>query len=385
MRIAFNGSFWPMETTGSGQYLRQLVPALWQLAPSEEYILFVPRYVSPRAPVVPPWLVVEVVPTPWDHMHPNLAKLWFEQVAFPRACRKAAVDLAHVPYFAPPLSPSVPTVTTVHDLIPMLLPAYRGSPLVRGYTRLAARAARRAPMVLTDSLASARDIERLLDIPSSRVRAIYLAAGPTYRPMSPDEWQPTLARLGIPTPYVLYLGGLDVRKNVTNLLRAWWLVREPLADITLVIAGRLPDQDTPFTPDPRRIAAELGIEDVVHYTGWVAEEDKPALYAGALAFAFPSHYEGFGLPVLESLACGTPAVVGGGSSLEEIVGPGGLIVPPHDIDALARALVELTRRPDRRAEFARRGLEHASTFAWEETARRTWQAYHEVLERGNRP
>lgn len=374
-----------METTGSGQYLRQLVPALWELAPSEQYILFVPRYASPRAPDVPPWLAVEVLPTPWDRVHPNLAKLWFEQVAFPRACRKAAVDLAHVPYFAPPLSPGVPTVTTVHDLIPMLLPAYRGSPLVRGYTRLVARAARRAPLLLTDSLASARDIERLLHIPQDRVRAIYLATGPAYRPLSLDEWQPTLARLGVPTPYVLYLGGLDVRKNVTGLLHAWAHAREALTGVRLVIAGGLPARDTPFTPDPRRIAAELGLEQIVHYTGWVAEEDKPALYAGALAFVFPSHYEGFGLPVLEALACGTPAIVGGGSSLDEIVGPGGLIVPPQDVGALAGALVELAQQPARRAELARRGLEHARRFSWKETARQTWQAYCEVLERGNRP
>jgi len=117
------------------------------------------------------------------------------------------------------------------------------------------------------------------------------------------------------------------------------------------------------------------LEDVVCYTGWVDEADKPALYAGATAFVFPSHYEGFGLPVLEAIACGTPAIVGAGSSLEEITGPGGLVVPPTDVEALADAMVRMVNDAALRGQLAEQGLVHARGFSWDRAARETLEAY----------
>jgi len=307
--------------------------------------------------------------------------VWFEQAAFPRACRRLDADLAHVPYLAPPLRAPAPVVVTVHDLIPIVLPEYRGTALVRLYMRLASAGTRRAALVLTDSHASARDIERVLGVPAERIRVIYLAAHPRYRPQTPAECRPVIERLALPSRYILYLGGFDRRKNVPALLRAMVRARFLLEGARLVVAGRLPERDTPFTPDPRRIVRELGIEDVVQFLGHVAEEDKPALYAGALAFVFPSRYEGFGLPPLEAISCGTPAIVGQGSSLEEVVGPGGIAVPGHDIEALAEALVTLATDGRRRAQLSRAGLRHAAQFSWERAARETLQTYRDVAGR----
>jgi len=273
----------------------------------------------------------------------------------------------------------VPVIVTIHDLIPLLLPEYRGAAQHRLYTRLVSAGARRAALVLTDSHASAGDIQRLLGIPAERVRVIPLAVHPRYRPQTPAECRPVVERLELPSRYVLYLGGFDRRKNVPLLLRAMVRARFRLEGARLAIGGMLPERDTAFSPDPRRIAHELGIEDVVQFLGRVSEEDKPALYAGALAFAFPSRYEGFGLPPLEAISCGTPAIVGRGSSLEEVVGPGGISVPVDDAEVLAEALVSLTTNGRRRAELSRAGLRHAAQFSWERAARETLRAYHDAV------
>ena len=191
----------------------------------------------------------------------------------------------------------------------------------------------------------------------------------------------------MPSCYFLYLGGFDRRKNLAVLLEAFALARKRpplntsggrLNGVSLVIAGRLPQRDSAFAPDPRPIAQRLGLGEGVQYTDWVAEEDKPALYAGAVAFLFPSSYEGFGLPVLEAISCGTPAIVGGGSSLEEVAGPGGLVVPPGDASALAAAMVRLVEEPALREELSAKGLEHARGFSWLQTARQTLAAYREA-------
>jgi len=379
MRVAVNSTFWGLEGTGSGQYLHNLLPHLLNLDPSTSYVLLHPRGRDVRAVAPDPW-EARALPTPFDRRSENMAKLWFEQVAFPRACRAVGADVAHVPYFAPPLVPSVPTVVTIHDLIPLILPAYRRGALVRAYTWLVSWAARRDHLVLTDSAASARDIERLLHIRRERVRVVYLAADRAYHPKTAEECASVRRRLGLPETYLLYLGGFDLRKNVPQLLEAYALAGDRLHGLPLVIAGRLPKRDTPFAPDPRHIIARLGLEGRVHLPGWVAEADKPALYSSAVAFCFPSTYEGFGLPVLEAISCGTPAIVASGSSLEEVAGPGALVVPPGDVRALAEALIRVTTDARLRDTLSSAGLEHSARFSWQRTAAQTLAAYEQALQ-----
>jgi glycosyltransferase involved in cell wall biosynthesis len=247
--------------------------------------------------------------------------------------------------------------------------------------RLVSRAAHRADLIITDSHASARDIQRLLGIPETRIRVIYLAASEIYRPLPEAEREPVLARYGIGFPYLLYLGGFDCRKNVLDIVRAYAQVSDTLDDVRLVIAGRLPHTDSAFAPDPRRVSDELGLGERVHYAGWIAEEAKPALYSGALAFCFPSRYEGFGLPVLEAIACGTPAIIGSGSSLEEVGGAAALSVPPGDIDRLSEAMQQLVEDARLHERLSKAGLAHASRFSWKKTARKTRRVYEEVVGR----
>jgi len=306
-----------------------------------------------------------------------LGKVWFEQVAFPRACRRLKADVAHVPYWASPFFPSVPTVVTIHDLIPLLLPEYRGGPLVRLSTALVSATARRATLVLTDSQASRRDIVAHLGLPHERVRVVYLAADERYTPAAAPEDDEVRARYGLPKRYVLYLGGFDVRKNVATALAAYHRAAPFIGEeCPLVVAGQLPERDTPFTPDPRRLAREWAVEPFVRFIGFVEEADKPALYRGAVAFIFPSRYEGFGLPPLEALACGTPVVGSNAASLPEIVGDAGMLFPPDDAHGMATALARLVTSENFRAELSRRALTQAARFSWERTARETLAAYH---------
>ncbi|MBC8264411.1 MAG: glycosyltransferase family 4 protein [Anaerolineales bacterium] len=422
MRIGVNGFFLGQPTTGSGQYTENLLRELLRLDTENQYVLFSPSFqwsqvsllnvagslfggydnefkgftefampnsVNPRNSMsycgkqlepVSKELDAHVLTTPFDSRSRNLAKLWFEQVSFPRACRRLDIDLAHVPYFASPLFPTAPTVVTVHDLIPLILPAYRGSLLVRLYTRLVAAAARKAEAIITVSQASERDIVRRLHIPPERIHVTYEAAGEAFRPVE-DEAQLIAIRrkYALPERYLLYLGGFDRRKNLPGLLRAFALLVSRSRQARLVVAGKLPGLDSPMSPDPRRLVRELAVEESVVFTGWVSEEDKPSLLSGATAFVFPSLYEGFGLPPLEAMACGAPVVASNCSSLPEVVGQGGILVGPTDVEALAEAMEAILVDDALRAKLRSRALAQAAKFSWKQTALETLAVYRKVV------
>ncbi|MGI6379955.1 MAG: glycosyltransferase family 4 protein [Anaerolineae bacterium] len=374
MRVAINGLFWDQPATGSGQYLRGLIEGLAGMDEVE------PLLVTAGPPAAPLPAGVEVRPS--SRAGGNLAKLWFEQAAFPRASRREEADVVHVPYFAPPLCSGTPAVVTIHDLIPRVLPAYRGGAHVRAYMALVSAAARRAALVVTDSEASARDVERVLGIPRERIRVVYLAAGNAYQPRPQDELVALRRRLGLPERYLLYLGGFDRRKRVPELLQALKLSLARLEPISLVVAGGLPAMDSAFAPDPRRVAQELDLGDHVRFVGYVEEADKPALYAGAEVFVFPSIYEGFGLPPLEALSCGTPVIAAQSSSLPEVVGEAGLLVEPDDVEALAEAICAVMGDSDLRDRLAAKAIEQAAQFSWQRAAAETVAAYREAAASG---
>ncbi len=307
MRVVVNGWFRDRLTTGSGQYLAALAEWLPRAGTGHEFVI-VQRAGQPGGTSDGTRWVTAA--TPFDRAGENLAKLWFEQVSFPAACHRLRADVAFVPYWAAPRWSPCPVVVTIHDLIPLLLPAYRGGLLQRGYTWLVSRTARRAAAVLADSEASRQDVVRHLHIAPERVHAVHLAADPRFRRVTDEA---TLRRVreryALPCePFLLYLGGFDVRKNLARTLEAYAqlvqrLSAEARAIPRLVIAGKLPAADSAFAPDPQPIIARLALADYVHLTGWVDEADKPALYTLAAGTLFISEYEGFGLPVLEAMAC----------------------------------------------------------------------------------
>jgi len=380
MRVALNAWFWDSPTTGSGQYTRRLAEHLASTAPDLDIRLVARGGRTFRA------LDHPQVKTQNPKLETgNLGKVWFEQVAFPRACRRLGADVAHVPYWAPPIVPSAPTVVTIHDLIPLLLREYRGGPLQRFYTAFVSATAQNAALVLTDSKASRRDILTHLNLSPERVRAIPLAADDRYSPEPGPDDATTRARYNLPEQYVLYLGGFDVRKNLATALRTYRWAGPAIGEACpLVIAGRLPERDSDFAPDPRRLLREQGVDrKFVHFVGFVEESDKTALYRGATAFLFPSRYEGFGLPPLEALACGTPVVGSDVASLPEVVGDAGVLLPPNDAQGMAGALIQLVVDETFRAKMRRRALAQAARFSWKRTARETIAAYQCAVRKGN--
>ena len=295
------------------------------------------------ADLLEPWQV-HAIDTPVYRLNRNLGKVWFEQVVFPRTCRQLAADGALVPYWGSPWWRPCPLAVTIHDLIPLLLPAYRGGWLQRLYTQLVAMTARRAHRVLTDSQASRYDIVQHLHIPEERVFAVLLAAGESFLPVRDQaELQRVQATYRLPPRFILYLGGFDVRKNVPRLVQAYaqyWKQTGPATQTPhLVLAGKLPTTPTDFSPDPHRVVRDEGLDQWVHFTGWVDEADKPALYSLAEAFVFPSLYEGYGLPVAEAQRCGTPVVTSNRSSLPE-AGPGAILVDPENVGSIAAGIAE---------------------------------------------
>lgn len=375
MRVAINAWFIAQLSTGSGQYLFRLLFGYPRYA--NDSFLFCTTDDVPDHPTSTN-LEWSRLRTPFDRVNRHLAKLWFEQIGFPRAARRWDADLIHTPYWGAPFCRRIPVVVTIHDLIPLLLPEYQGGVLGKLYNRLVSLSARRATYVLTDSEASRQDIIHHLHIPPERVEAIWLAAEERFRPVQDG---PTMAAIrqkyNLPERYLLYLGGFDRRKNVPNILKAY--SRLDIPGTGLVIAGKPAREDSAFFPDPQRIAGELGILDRVRFTGWIDEQDKPALYSGAVAFVFPSCYEGFGLPPLEAMSCGTPVIISDRGSLPEIVGKAGLCVKPDDVESLAGRMRELSENCSLCESMRKTALAQAQQFNWDRTVQKTMAAYERTI------
>jgi len=210
---------------------------------------------------------------------------------------------------------------------------------------------------------------------------VYLAPAPHFQPAK--SWQQLVdikKKYSLPEHFVLYLGGYDVRKNVKALLHAYTWVSNTLADqYPLVLGGQLPKKETAFYPDPLRMARELGIEEYVVTPGWIAEEDLPLVYAAADVFVYPSRYEGFGLPVLEAMACGTPVVTTDATSIPELAGPAAFQLDPSDTKHMAAPIIRLCTEEESNDDMIERGFEQAEKFSWHKTAVETLQAYRDAL------
>ncbi len=390
IRVALNGWFLASPATGTGQYLRELAAAMRPLAAAcgVEFSLISPQDLTPspfpvregvKDNLIPPSSLREGgVRSARPLLPGDLGKVEFEQLTFPRAAGRAGFNLLHVPYFAPPMFSSLPVVVTVHDLIPVVLPEYRGSVLVRLYTALAVAGARRANTLIADSQASKRDILARLRVPAERVHVIYLAANPRYRPITDaEEIARVRGKYSLPEKFVLYLGGFDVRKNVGVVAQAFsTLESEKAAGWRLVLAGRVPQGTSALSADVRRLSGPGTL-----FIGEVAEEDKPALYSAAAAFVYPSRYEGFGLPPLEAMSCGTPVLCANTSSLPEVVGEAGILLNPDSPQEWTGALRAVLNDEGTRKDLQARGLRRAGNFSWELTARETLQVYVEALHR----
>ncbi|GCE25605.1 glycosyl transferase family 1 [Dictyobacter alpinus] len=379
MKIGVNAHFFQFPATGSGQYLSHLLNALAEVDKHNDYLLLGPRPLE-QIPVTAYPYQAHAVPA-LAARNENIEKVVWEQFTGPQAARQAGADLYHVPHFAPPLFPRTPTVVTIHDVIALRLPAYQPNGKVKAYTKLISHSTQRASMIITPSKHAQQDIIETLKLPAERVRVIYEAAGEEYRPIKDAEaLAAARARYGLGERYVFYLGGLDQRKNVIQLVRAFAQLYKQLGDpnLQLMIAGNPDKKKGPLFPDPRPVADELGISGQIIYR-FIEEEDKPALYSGTSVFVFPSLYEGFGLDPLEAMSCGAPVVCSNRTSLPEVVGEAAISIDPEDTKALVDAMYSVLSNDELQADLRARSLQQAARFSWRTAAQQTLAVYEEVL------
>ena len=260
-------------------------------------------------------------------------------------------------------------MVTIHDLGYLHFPrAHRL--LDRLYLDLSTRFnARAAAHIIADSQATKRDLVERYGVEPSKISVIYPGYDEeAFQPVREREAiEAVKARYGIAGDYILFVGTIQPRKNLVRLMEAFSLLKRQAADLQLVIAGK---KGWLYEAIFRRVE-ELGLEGQVVFTGYVAEEGLPALFSGARLFVFPSLYEGFGLPVLEAMACGTPVVCSNASSLPEVAGDAALLFDPLDVEGMAAAMGRVLGDERLRAELIERGLQRARGFSWEKCARET--------------
>lgn len=302
-----------------------------------------------------------------------------EQLELPRLAREAKVDLLHVPHVNAPLWSPVPLVVTLHDLIPFHYPEAIASQLGRLYFKAMVQGVRRsARRILTVSENTRRDLIALAHGDPERIEVVPLAADERFAdPASPEARRHVRDRFALPGRYLVYAGQWKAYKNVDLLLEVMAGIDPAnFPDLRLVLIGK----EDPRVPMRAEIARR-GLQDRVVLTGFVSDEELLALYQEATLFAFPSRYEGFGLPPLEAMAAGIPVIASNRASIPEVVGDAGLLLAPDRVLEWQAAIESLCADPARRDELSTRGKARASEFSWSRTAERTVEAYHRVLGR----
>ena len=291
--------------------------------------------------------------------------------------------MLHALAFVTPLLSPCPSVVTIYDLSFLLYPESfkRSKRFYLGlFTRLSARRARR---IIAISESTKRDVVRLLGVPPEKVEVVYCGIDDAFRPLPPQSWGERgevaafRSKRGLPERFILFVGTIEPRKNVARLIEAFANLQtcKP-AHLKLVIGGA----KGWFYEDVFARVEELGLEGEVMFPGYIPVSELPLWYNAAELFVYPSLYEGFGLPPLEAMACGTPVVTANTSSLPEVVGDAGLTVDPLDVEGLAEAMRRVLDDEALRQEMRKRGLQRAKGFSWTKTAQETVQVYRRAME-----
>jgi glycosyltransferase involved in cell wall biosynthesis len=372
MRICLDISAALSQGAGIGRYTRELALALNQLPNRPDLLLFHNRQSLDRLPAA-------LAPLPRLQI-PLSDRAWrlFLWTGLPLPNKwSAPLQQCQLFHGTDSLAPRtvLPTVLTIHDLSPLVFPQHH-TRFHRLYSRYALPGmARRAQLIITDSAATQSDVVSHLHIAPDRIRVIHLGLDhERFYPRDPEQAQISLQHaLNIAPPYLLAIGTLEPRKNLPALLRAYAQLGPDSP--TLVLAGEQGWGNMPLT----EIAQQLGIQNRVRFTGFVPDALLPDLYTGAHFFVYPSLYEGFGLPVLEALGCGTPVITSKLSSLPEVAGDAALLADPYNIDDLAQKMRVLLSSAELRAHLHNAGPIQAAQFTWQRTAQQTLEAYRDAL------
>jgi glycosyltransferase involved in cell wall biosynthesis len=382
MRVGIDAlSLVPGNVGGAEIYTRMLVRELPRSAPAVEYLLYTNAENTGTFGVGDLPNVREVACPVRAMRRP--ARLAYDYGVVPRLARRDGLDVLFAPNYTTPTGRRFASIAAILDLRHVDMPETFAPLLLRVHSRVVAHAVRRAAQVVTLSEHAKRRIVDVYRIPPERVTVTHLAADPIYAERLPEaEIRRVRRAYGLEQPYVLSVASLFPHKNLDALLDAVIALRDTaMAGMRLALVG-LADAPVHMTAADslRARIADARIADRVTMTGWVPDADLPALYQGATAFVLPSRYEGFGIPVLEAMASGTPVITTTAASLPEVAGDAALLVDPDDRAGLAAALRRLLEEPDLRRELIARGAEQSRRFTWRATAERTLDAFHRAVD-----
>jgi len=372
-KIGFDYTAAVHQQAGIGRYVRELASALTTLHPEADWHLFAADAVG--AP--PPLDSASWHPSPLRER--NLARVWHRlRLPLPIELWTGPLDLYHATDFAlPPTQKSTRRVVTVHDVAWEHFPDQTMPGMLNHLRRVVPRSTHSADRVITVSEAAKQDLHTFYDVPLEKISVVQHGVEERFSPKAePGEVEHLRQTYHLPDkPFILTVGTLQPRKNHRRLVQAFADVGGGGQDTALVIAGGYGWDYENVRADVER----LGLADAVYFPGFVRDEDLPALYRAAGVFAYPSLNEGFGMPVLEAMACGIPVVTSNVSALPEVAGDAALLIDPLDVGALADALKRSLTDSKLHGELRQRGLEHAAQYTWRRAAELTWSIYESVL------
>ena len=350
---------------GIGRYVSNLAQALVPILAEDEHLLILRDATQKSQWQLPESsekvTVIDTAVSPFSFK---------QQWQIPSLVKEYKISCYHSPYYLMPYRMKVPTILTLYDLIPQKYPEYvapRARLMVNTLTRVAMRYSDR---YIAISEATKQDFLSSFKLERNTVTAVPLAADPKFKPST----QTVPNKYKLPANYILYLGINKPHKNLVQLIRAWHQVQKQIAPSqTLIIAGAW---DARY-PEAKRLATELNVANV-QFLGPIEDQDLPALYSHADLFVFPSIYEGFGLPILEAMACGTAVTCSNTSSLPEVGGEAVLYFNPKNVEEISRQISKLLQDANLRETYSKKGLEQANKFSWHNTAVATLNIYREL-------
>jgi len=366
MRIVLN-ALQAGNRSGTGRYTVELAKRLPALAEDCETLLIWPKHMP-----VPEQCRTKNCSHHLVSTESPFARFWWDQVRVRAKAEHFRADVVHFPASIGSLARSPNVVLTVHDVGFLRDPDWFRWDRAAYYRFAIGRSIRLAAHVLADSEATAADLVEFFGIPHSKMTVVPLGVGEEFRPASEEQKIAARERHALPERFFLYVGTLEPRKNLVRVIQAWSQVAERDDSVPdLVIAGRDGWKHVPI----REAAQKSPCTRRIHFPGFIANEDLPAVLSAAQVFVWPSLWEGFGLPPLEAMACGIPVITSNVSSIPEAVGDAALGVDPYDVDAIADAMRMLAENEALRAAFSTKGLARAAAFTWDNTARRTYDVY----------
>ena len=304
-------------------------------------------------------------------------------IGIPQAVKNADIDILHIPvHWYNQITPfvlnrEIKKVLTLHDLTPILFPEMHTRETNLTWKSSLKFIKNRTNVMICDSISTKNDCIKLLNIPEKRLRVIPLSADEQYKPLKNkkqihDELK---SEYKIDTPFILFVGTLEKRKNVPTLLKSFYKLKKCKIEHKLVIVGGKGWKYTKIFD----LIEEFNLKGDVIFTDYVTDEYLVKLYNAADLFVYPSLYEGFGLPPLEAMACGCPVITSNTSSLPEVVGDAGIMIDPNDIDSLTESMHKILTDNELRKEMSRKSLERAGMFSWKKTTKETWDVYEDAL------